>query len=187
MWMELCAKGKQDVSIYALGDRSPDIHPDAWIAPGAVIIGNVRLKAGVSVWFGSVLRGDNEWIEIGEGSNVQENCTLHTDPGFPLKVEANVTVGHNVILHGCTIRTGALIGMGSTVMNGAVVGEHCLVGSGTLITEKKDFSTPKQMIMGAPAAVKRELSDSVEALLEASAKHYAKNARYFSEHLRQID
>ena len=115
--------------IYALGDAVPEIHPDAWVAPGAVIVGKVRLKAGASVWFGSVLRGDNEWIEIGENSNVQENCTLHTDIGFPLTVGNNCTIGHNVLLHGCTIGHGTLIGMKSTVMNGAVIGDSCLVGA----------------------------------------------------------
>ena len=172
--------------IYALGDAVPDIHPDAWVAPGAVIVGKVRLKAGASVWFGSVLRGDNEWIEIGENSNVQENCTLHTDIGFPLTVGNNCTIGHNVLLHGCTIGHGTLIGMKSTVMNGAVIGDSCLVGAASLITEKKDFSAPKQMIVGSPAAVKRDLADSVEALLEASAKHYEANASRFAKDLKQI-
>jgi len=172
--------------IYALGDAVPEIHPDAWVAPGAVIVGKVRLKAGASVWFGSVLRGDNEWIEIGENSNVQENCTLHTDIGFPLTVGNNCTIGHNVLLHGCTIGHGTLIGMKSTVMNGAVIGDSCLVGAASLITEKKDFSAPKQMIVGSPAAVKRDLADSVEALLEASAKHYAANATRFAKDLKQI-
>ena len=115
--------------IYALGDAVPEIHPDAWVAPGAVIVGKVRLKAGASVWFGSVLRGDNEWIEIGENTNVQENCTLHTDIGFPLTVGDNCTIGHNVLLHGCQIGQGTLIGMKSTIMNGSVIGDSCLVGA----------------------------------------------------------
>ena len=172
--------------IYALGDAVPDIHPDAWVAPTATIIGRVRIKAGASVWFGAVIRGDNEWIEIGEGSNVQDNCTLHSDPGFPLTIGRNCTIGHNVLLHGCTIGDNTLVGMKSTVMNGAVVGESCLVGAGALITEKKDFGAPQQMIVGAPAAVKRELASTVSALLEASAKHYTANAKRYKDELKEL-
>lgn len=113
------------------------------------MIGNVRLKTNVSVWFGSVLRGDNELIEIGEGSNVQDNCTFHTDPGFPLTIGKNCTIGHNVILHGCTIEDGALIGMGAIIMNGARIGKGCIVGAGAIITEGKTFEE-RALVIGAP-------------------------------------
>ena len=119
--------------IYALDGHEPQIHPDAWIAPGAVLIGKVRILAGASVWFGAVLRGDNEWIELGEGSNIQENSVLHTDPDCPLTIGRDCTVGHMAILHGCSIGAGSLIGMGATVLNGARIGRGVLIGAGALI------------------------------------------------------
>ena len=129
------------MAIYELDGKSPELRADGqyFIAETATVIGNVRLKSNASVWFGSVLRGDNELIEIGEGSNVQDNCTFHTDPGFPLTIGKNCTIGHNVILHCCTIEDGALIGMGAIIMNGARIGKGCIVGAGSVITEGKTF------------------------------------------------
>src|ERR1700760_4780458 len=127
--------------IYELDGLRPDLPADGnyFIAETAVLIGKVRLKPGASVWFGAVLRGDNEWIELGEGSNIQDNCTCHTDPGFPMVIAKNCTVGHNVILHGCTLEEGALVGMGAIVMNGALIRRGCIVGAGSVITEGKEF------------------------------------------------
>ena len=142
------------MAIYELDGKSPELPADGhyFIAETATVIGNVRLKSNASVWFGSVLRGDNELIEIGEGSNVQDNCTFHTDPGFPLTVGKNCTIGHSVILHGCTIEDGALIGMGAIIMNGARIGKGCVVGAGAVITEGKTFED-RALVVGAPARV----------------------------------
>src|ERR1700746_2365170 len=147
------------MAIYELDGRGPDLPVDGnyFIADTATVIAKVRLKAGASVWFGAVLRGDNEWIEIGEGSNVQDNSTCHTDMGFPLTIGTNCTVGHNVILHGCTIEDGALVGMGSIVMNGARIGRGSVVGAGSVITEGKQFPE-NSLILGSPAWGVRKLS-----------------------------
>ena len=125
--------------LHTLGDARPDIHDDAWVAPDARVIGRVRLKAGASVWFQSVLRGDNEWIEIGEGSNVQDGTVMHTDPGYPLTIGDRVTIGHKVMLHGCTVGADSLIGIGSIVLNGARIGSNTVVGANSLVTEGKEF------------------------------------------------
>ena len=162
------------MAIYELDGRAPELPADGqyFIAETATVIGNVRLKTNASVWFGSVLRGDNELIEIGEGSNVQDNCTFHTDPGFPLTIGRNCTIGHNVILHGCTIEDGALIGMGAIIMNGAKIGEECVVAAGALVTEGKEFP-PRTMIMGMPARAVRTLGDEqVERLCADAADEY---------------
>jgi len=147
--------------IYELDGQAPDL-PEGrhWIAETATVIGRVRLKADASIWFGAVLRGDNEWIEIGERSQVQDNATLHTDPGFPMVIGANCVIGHNVILHGCTIGDNSLVGMGAIMLNGAKIGRNCLVGAGALITEGKVFPD-SSLIIGAPARAE------VEALLSA--------------------
>ena len=142
--------------IYELDGVTPILADDAWVAPNANVIGNVTLAEGSSVWFGSTLRGDNEPIVVGARSNVQENCVLHTDMGFPLTVGADVTVGHKAMLHGCTIGDGSLIGMGATVLNGAVIGAGCLIGAGALITEGKVIPDGS-LVMGAPGKVVREL------------------------------
>ncbi|HEV7254468.1 MAG TPA: gamma carbonic anhydrase family protein [Mesorhizobium sp.] len=168
--------------IYALDGVSPDIDPTAWIAPDAAVIGKVRLGPRSSVWFGAVLRGDNEWIEVGAGSNIQEHCMLHTDPGFPLAVGENCTVGHRAILHGCTVQRGSLIGMGTIVLNGAAIGAESLVGAGALVTEGKTFPA-RSLLVGSPARAVRELDDAAAAGLEASALHYSQNARRFRERL----
>src|SRR6201993_1455015 len=149
------------MAIYELDGQGPDLPTDGnyFIADTATVIGRVRLKPGASVWFGAVLRGDNEWIEIGEGSNVQGGSPCHTAPGFPLVVGTNCTVGHNVILHGCTIEDGALVGMGAIVMNGAKIGRNSIVGAGSVITEGKEFPE-RSLIIGSPARVIRTLDDA---------------------------
>jgi len=161
--------------IYALDGIAPQLAPDAWVAPDANLIGRVVLEPGASVWFGATLRGDNDEIRIGAGSNVQDQCVLHTDMGFPLVIGANCTVGHKAMLHGCTVGEGSLIGMGATVLNGAVIGRGCLIGAGALVTERKeipDFS----LVMGAPGRVVRQLDDAAVARLLRSAAHYRANA-----------
>jgi carbonic anhydrase/acetyltransferase-like protein (isoleucine patch superfamily) len=171
--------------IYSLDGEAPDIAPDAWVAPGAQVIGRVRLRPGASVWFGAVLRGDTEWITVGEDTNIQENSVLHTDLGFPLTIGAGCTIGHKAMLHGCTIMDGALIGMGATVLNGAVIGASCLIGACALVTEGKVIPD-RSLVMGAPARVVRELDPAGVARLQASARHYRDNAARFRRGLREI-
>lgn len=169
--------------IYALDGLAPEIDPSAWVAPDANIIGAVTLMPDASVWFGATLRGDNERITLGHGSNVQENGVLHTDMGYPLVIGPNCTIGHKAMLHGCTIGEGSLIGMGATVLNGARIGRFCLIGAGTLITEGKeipDFS----LVMGAPGKIVRQLDEEAAARLLRSAAGYAANARRFRAGLR---
>jgi carbonic anhydrase/acetyltransferase-like protein (isoleucine patch superfamily) len=168
------------MAIYQLDGQAPDLPADGnyFIADTAAVIGRVRLKSAASVWFGAVLRGDNEWIEIGEGANVQDNSTCHTDPGFPLLVGKNCTIGHNVILHGCTIEDGALVGMGSIIMNGAKIRRGSIVGAGAVITEGKDFPE-YSLIIGAPARVIRTLDPAqVEQMGSAAKSYIAKSPRY---------
>jgi len=173
--------------IYALGERRPSfIGQDHFIAPGASIIGSVELHEAVSVWFGAVLRGDNDWIRIGRESNVQDGAILHTDEGLELTLGTQVTVGHRAMLHGCTIGDQSLIGIGSTVLNRATVGKHCIVGAHTLITEGKSFPDGV-LLMGAPARVVRELNDEERAALSASAKTYVAHTRRYREALTSID
>ncbi|MCX7308290.1 MAG: gamma carbonic anhydrase family protein [Afipia sp.] len=175
------------MAIYELDGKSPDLPADGqyFIADTATVIGNVRLKTNASVWFGSVLRGDNELIEIGEGSNVQDNCTFHTDPGFPLTIGKNCTIGHNVILHGCTIEDGALIGMGSIIMNGARIGKGCVVGAGAVITEGKTFDD-RALVVGAPARVIRSLTEEQVKAMTYGAPHYVHNGKRFKAGLKKI-
>jgi carbonic anhydrase/acetyltransferase-like protein (isoleucine patch superfamily) len=175
------------MTAYRLGDREPTLPPEGeyWIAPNAVVAGHVILKKNASVWFGAVLRGDNEPITIGENSNIQDNSVLHTDLGRPLTIGDNVTVGHMVMLHGCTVGDGALIGIGSIVLNGAKIGKNCLVGAGALITEGKEFPDGT-MILGAPAKVVRELSPEQAAALGLSAKSYVRNWQRFKAGLAPI-
>jgi carbonic anhydrase/acetyltransferase-like protein (isoleucine patch superfamily) len=145
----------------------------------------VRLRPGASIWFGSVLRGDNELIDIGEGVNIQEGSLLHTDPGFPMTLGRNVTVGHHAILHGCTVGEGSLVGMGATVLNGAVIGRNCLVGANALVTEGKSFGD-RSLIVGAPAKAIRELDDEAVARLVGTAEHYVRNWRRYAAGLKRI-
>lgn len=167
---------------FRLGSDQPEFSGSGhFIAPSASLIGKVRIAAGASVWFGAVLRGDNDWIDIGENSNIQDGAILHTDPGIPLTVGKNVTVGHRAMLHGCSIGNGSLIGIGSTVLNHAQVGKRCLVGAHALITEGKEFPDGV-LIVGAPAHVVRELSDDELRQLETSAAVYTqKSQRYLQE------
>ena len=169
--------------IYALDGIAPQIDPSAWVAPDANIIGRVVLEAEASVWFCANLRGDNEEIRVGAGSNIQENCVLHTDIGFPLKIGANCTIGHKVTLHGCTIGDGSLIGMGATVLNGARIGKGCLIGAGALITEGKEIPDGS-LVMGAPGKVVRQLDETARAGLLASAVGYRANALRFRAGLK---
>lgn len=169
--------------IWALDGEEPEIHPSAWVAPDAQVIGRVRIGPRASVWFGAVLRGDNEWIEVGEESNVQELCCLHTDWGFPLAIGPGCTVGHKAMLHGCTVGEGSLVGMSSTILNGARIGPQSLVGAGSLVTENKVFE-PRTLVMGVPAKAVRALDDTAVERLRQSARHYARNAQRIAEGLR---
>jgi carbonic anhydrase/acetyltransferase-like protein (isoleucine patch superfamily) len=170
--------------LYALDGVAPKL-PAAgrfWIAPNASVIGKVALGEDCGVWFGATLRGDNEWITIGARSNVQEGCTFHTDMGFPLEIGEDCTIGHNAILHGCSIGDGSLVGMGAIVLNGAKIGRGCLVGAGALVTEGKSFPDFSQ-IVGAPARVTRTLDEDAVARLKSSADHYVENWRRFAQGL----
>ena len=167
--------------IYALGDRHPVLEGDGhFIAPDATIVGSVRLRAAASVWFGCVLRGDNDWIEVGARSNIQDGSVLHTDPGIRLVVGDNVTVGHKVMLHGCTVGDGSLIGIGSTVLNGAAVGARSIVGAHSLVTEGKRFPDGV-LILGSPARVVRELDDEELTMLSRTADVYVANAARYAK------
>ena len=172
------------MTVYALGDRRPQIDPAAWVAPGCHIIGDVVLEAGASVWFGTTIRGDNERITLGAGSNIQENCVLHTDMGFPLVIGAGCTIGHKAMLHGCTIGENSLIGMGATILNGVVIGENCLIGAGALIVEGKTIPDGS-LVMGMPGKVVRDLDAAAIEGLRASARHYQDNAARFARDLKE--
>jgi carbonic anhydrase/acetyltransferase-like protein (isoleucine patch superfamily) len=156
-----------------------------WVAPDAHIIGRVKLHVDVGIWFGAVLRGDNELIEIGEGSNVQEHSMLHTDMGFPLSVGRNCTIGHRAILHGCTIGNNTLIGMGAIILNGAVIGDNCLVGAGALVTEGKVFPD-NSLIVGTPAKAIRTLDEAAAARLAGSASGYVRNWKRFASGMKPL-
>jgi carbonic anhydrase/acetyltransferase-like protein (isoleucine patch superfamily) len=171
--------------LYRLGDLAPSLAPGAWAAPSADLIGDVRLGPRASVWFGAVIRADNTPILVGEDSNIQDGAIGHSDPGFPLTVGARVTVGHQAILHGCTIADDCLIGMAARILNGAVIGSECIVGAGALITEGKNFE-PGSLIVGAPARVVRQLTDEERQALRISAEHYAEKAQRYAAELRPI-
>jgi carbonic anhydrase/acetyltransferase-like protein (isoleucine patch superfamily) len=171
--------------LYALDDREPVVHPTAWVADTAQLIGDVRLEPDSSVWFGCVLRGDNEPLVIGRGSNVQDCAVMHTDRGFPLVIGAGVTIGHQATLHGCTIGDGALIGIQAIVLNGARIGRHCLVAAGSLVTEGREFPDGT-LIMGSPARVVRDLDPGQMERLRLGAAHYVENARRYRAGLRRL-
>lgn len=171
--------------IYDLDGIAPTIGRDVWIAPGAHVMGKVVLEDEVGIWFGATLRGDNEPIHIGRGSNLQENVVCHTDMGFPLTVGADCTIGHKAMLHGCAIGAGTLIGMGATILNGAVIGDGCLIGAGALVTEGKVIPDGS-LVMGAPGKVVRTLDDEARARLLKSAEGYRANARRFLKGLRAV-
>jgi carbonic anhydrase/acetyltransferase-like protein (isoleucine patch superfamily) len=171
--------------IYALDGMVPEIAPTAWIAPDADVIGNVVLEDEAGIWFGAVLRGDNERIRVGRGSNLQEHVVCHTDMGFPLVIGPDCTIGHKAMLHGCTIGAGSLIGMGATVLNGARIGQGCLIGAGALVTEGKEIPDGA-LVMGAPGKVVRMLDAAQRAALLASAAHYRANAARFRAGLTAV-
>lgn len=171
-------------NVYRLGDHSPTLPQkgEYWIAPNAVVLGNVTLKQNASIWFGAILRGDNDPIVIGENSNIQDGSVLHTDVGSPLTISANVTIGHKVMLHGCTIGEGTLIGIGSIILNGARIGRNCLIGANALITEGKEIPD-NSVVMGSPGKVVRLLDEGGAAMLALSAAHYVENWRRYSRDL----
>lgn len=171
--------------IYALDGVAPELHADSWVAEDANLIGKIVLEEGASVWFGATLRGDNEEIRVGQNSNVQENCVLHTDMGYPLVIGANCTIGHKAMLHGCVIGDGSLIGMGATVLNGAQIGKGCLIGAGALITEGKVIPDGS-LVMGAPGKVVRVLDAEAQAKLLASAAGYRANMQRFRKGLTRV-
>jgi carbonic anhydrase/acetyltransferase-like protein (isoleucine patch superfamily) len=174
------------MTCYRLGDKQPQLGQDAWIAGNATVIGDVRLGANASIWWGAVARGDNDPITIGANSNIQDGSVLHTDEGVPLDIGANVTVGHLVMLHGCSIGEGSLIGIKSVILNRAVIGRHCIIGANSLIPEGKVIPD-RSLVMGSPGKVVRQLTDEEVARLEASAAHYVANARRYREQLARMD
>ncbi|MBP2549240.1 carbonic anhydrase/acetyltransferase-like protein (isoleucine patch superfamily) [Neorhizobium galegae] len=173
--------------LYALGDQQPTVPDGArfWVAPGAHVMGKVAIGEDVGIWFGAVLRGDNEWITLGTGTNVQENTVIHTDWGFPATIGQGCTIGHGAIIHGCTIGDNSLIGMGATILNGARIGKNCLVGANALVTEGKEFAD-NSLIVGAPAKAIRTLDDEAVAKLKLSAQNYAANWKRFVADLRPL-
>ncbi len=173
------------MSVFSLGEKRPQIDASAWIAPNATVIGDIRLAANVSIWWNAVLRGDNDPVSIGENSNIQDGSVLHTDDGVPMNIGANVTVGHLVMLHGCTVGDGSLIGIGSIVLNRAVIGRGSIVGANTLIPEGKVYPD-RVLIVGSPGKVVRELSDEEVARLQGSAAHYVENARRYQRQLQAL-
>jgi carbonic anhydrase/acetyltransferase-like protein (isoleucine patch superfamily) len=176
------------MTLYALGNKAPVLPAgeDYWIAPDANLIGDVRIASGVSVWFGATLRGDSEPIDVGAGSNVQDNSVLHTDPGYPLLIGENCTIGHKVMLHGCVIEDGALIGMGAIVLNGARIGRGSLVGAGALITEGNQIPEGS-LVIGAPARVVRTLGPEGSAQCAAAAEHYRARIGRYRRELRRVE
>ena len=173
--------------IYALGDRSP-LFPESgnyWVAPDAQLMGSIELHENASVWFGAILRGDNELISIGENSNVQDGSVMHTDMGFPLQVGRNVTIGHQAMLHGCTVGDNSLIGIGATILNGAKIGRNCLIGAHALVGEGKEIPD-NSMVLGMPGKVVRTLDENNEKMMIASAEHYVDNWKKYKNDLKEI-
>jgi carbonic anhydrase/acetyltransferase-like protein (isoleucine patch superfamily) len=172
---------------YRLGQSRVEVHPDSWVAPNATLVGKVKLEPGASVWFNAVLRGDNELIHIGENSNVQDGTVMHTDMGFPLNIGTGVTIGHNAMLHGCSVGDYSLIGINAVVLNGAKIGKYCIIGANSLIGEGKEIPDGS-LVMGSPGKVVRELTEPQRKMLEASAAYYVHNAqRYARDLLEQYD
>lgn len=173
------------MTVYALGELRPELAEDVWVAPSATVAGNVRLGAGVSVWFGAVLRGDTEALTLGAGTNFQDGAVGHADPGFPLVIGENVTVGHKAIVHGCTVGDGSLIGMGAIVLNGAVIGRGCLIGAGALVPEGKVIPDG-MLVLGAPGRAVKPVSEAQAAGMLRTAEHYRANGRRFREGLAAL-
>ncbi|MGF1475007.1 MAG: gamma carbonic anhydrase family protein [Geminicoccaceae bacterium] len=172
--------------LYELDGRAPKVASGSWVAPTAILIGDVVIEPGASVWWGAVLRGDNEPLTVGEGSNVQDNCVLHSDPGFPLTIEAEVTVGHLAMVHGCTVRRGSLVGIGATILNGAEIGEGSLIGAHSLIGEGKTIP-PRSLVMGTPGKIIRELGDDHVERIRAAAERYRRKIPISRDRLRRIE
>jgi carbonic anhydrase/acetyltransferase-like protein (isoleucine patch superfamily) len=173
------------MTVFTLGDVSPRVAASAYVAPNATVLGNVTLEENSSVWFGATLRGDNENIRIGASSNVQDGAVLHTDPGFPMNIGANVSIGHQAMLHGCTVGEGSLIGIQAVILNGAVIGKGCLIGAGAIITERKVFGDGC-LIFGAPAKVVRELTAEEHDNLLKAAAHYVERAVHYRTYLKPL-
>ncbi len=173
------------MAIYELDGETPELPEEGsyWIAPNAVLIGRVRLMKGASIWFGAVLRGDNDWITVGENSNIQDNSVLHTDASIPLTIGKNVTVGHSVTLHGCTIGDNCIVGMGATLLNHSQIGVNSVVGANALVSGGKSFPE-KSLILGAPARVARELSEEDAKSLPLIAAHYVENAQRYAKGMK---
>jgi len=167
---------------YRLGDSRVEAHPQSWVAPNATLVGKIRLGAGANVWFGAILRGDNELIHIGENSNVQDGSVMHTDMGYPLTLGTGVTVGHNAMLHGCSVGDFSLVGINAVVLNGAKIGKYCIIGANTLIAEGKEIPDGS-LVVGSPGKVVRELTEQQKKMLEASAAHYVHNAQRYARDL----
>ena len=174
------------MGVYSLGEHVPRIHETAWIAKSAKVIGRVAMAEGSSVWFGAVVRGDVEDIRIGRNTNIQDNSVLHAEPGVPLTIGENVTVGHLVMLHGCTVGDGCVIGIRAVVLNGAKIGRNCIVGAGSVVTENKSFPDGV-LLLGVPAVVVRELTAEQIAAMQQGAAHYVANAARFRAELKRID
>lgn len=174
------------MTAYRIKDHTPAIDADAWVAPGATVVGDVRLAADASVWFGAVIRADNEPIQIGRGSNVQENAVLHVDPGVPMVIGERVTIGHQAMLHGCTIGDESLVGIQAVILNGATIGRHCLVGAGALVTEGKQFPDGS-LIIGTPAKVARALTEAEIDGLRRSADSYVERSKAFRRDLQKVE
>ncbi|MEQ1714195.1 MAG: gamma carbonic anhydrase family protein [Hyphomicrobium sp.] len=172
------------MTLYRLGDVSVRTPASGryWVAPNAVVLGNVEIGDDASVWFGTVIRGDNEPVRIGARSNVQDGCVLHTDPGFPMSIGPDCTIGHMVMLHGCTIGRGSLVGIGSIILNGAKIGEECLIGANTLIAEGKEIP-PRSMVLGSPGRIVRQLSDEDVAKFGGAAGRYVENWQRYADGL----
>lgn len=166
-----------------IDDITPQVHAEAWVAPGSTLIGRVHLEAGASVWYGAVLRGDTEHIRVGANSNIQDGCVVHADPGFAATIGENVTVGHRAVLHGCTVGDGSLIGMGAVVLNGATIGAGSLVAAGAVVLEGVEIP-PGSLVTGTPGKVRRELTDDERTGLRLSASNYVANAARHREALK---
>ena len=174
------------MAIFELDGQAPELPGEGryWIAESASVLGRVRLKLDASVWFGAVLRGDTEWIELGERSQIQDNCTLHTDPGFPIAIGEDCTIGHNVVLHGCVVGSRSLVGMGAILLNGAKIGRNCLVGAGALITERKEFPD-NSLIVGSPARAVRSIDQKTSDMILESADIYVQRWKQYAKGLKR--
>lgn len=177
---------RKNMAIYQLGDSIPDIHASCYVTESACVVGNVCLQEDVNVWFGASIRADNDEIVIGRGSNVQENAVLHADPGFPLRIGRDASIGHMAMVHGCTIGDGSLIGIQAVILNGARIGRNCLVGAGALVTEGKEFPD-HSLIIGTPAKAVRILSGEEIERLQAIAANYVRRSQFFRANLKRID